>query len=158
MSAAVLLPKGVSERAGDVKVHVEDAGRSLRVEVAWPSARNYVNMLMEMWLAGDSVPKIEEYHPQIQGFFDFLEHFQKRQSDKIESFARIPLLFAVKHDFELHVLGWNPTVQTVLFVTLSASERNVAPNGDKIVVKSEALGNDFFHCDHRVEFLQNFRF
>ncbi len=88
-----------------------------------------------MWLAGDGVPKIEEYHPQVQGFFDFLEHFPSRQSDKIESFARIPLPFAVKPDFERHVLGWDGTAQIVLFVTLSAPERNFTPNDDKIVVK-----------------------
>ncbi len=117
-----------------MKVKVEDEW-FLRIDFVWPSTLSNVSMPMEMWLEGDGVPKIEEYHPQVQGFYDFLEQFQERQTDKIESYARVPLPFAVKPDFERHVLGWEGTAQIVLFVTISAPERNFNPENDKLVVK-----------------------
>ncbi len=65
-------------------------GWFLRIDVVWPSALSNVPILMEMWLEGygvtalSNVPllnemwlegngflKIEEYHPQVQGFYDF---------------------------------------------------------------------------------------
>ncbi len=64
-----------------------------------------------------------------------MEQFQERQTDKIESYARVPLPFAMKPDFERHVLGWEGTAQIVLFVTLSAPERNFNPENDKLAVK-----------------------
>lgn len=134
VSVAILLPTGVGEQEGDVRVSVED-GLFLRVDVVWPPALTNVPMLMEMWLQGDGVPKIEDYHPQVQGFYDYLQQFQANQRDKVESFARLPLPFVVKPDFERHVLGWEGSSQIILFVTLSAPDRNFNPDDKKLVVK-----------------------
>ena len=79
---AVLLPTGVGERPGDLQVRVEDS-RYLRVTVTWPPALTDVTMLMSMWLEGNGVPKIEEYHSMVQGFCDYLEQFQEKMRDKI---------------------------------------------------------------------------
>ena len=79
VSIIVLLATGSGEQAGDVNLKVED-GCFLRISIVWPPAPTKIPMLMEMWLEGDGVSKIEDYHPQVQGFYDFLEQFQGRQS------------------------------------------------------------------------------
>lgn len=70
VSVAVFLPAGTGKQAGDVNVHVGN-GNFLKVGIVWLPSLTNVPMLMEMWPEGDGVPKIEEYHPQVQGFYDF---------------------------------------------------------------------------------------
>ena len=82
MSAVLLLSTGVGERPGDLQVRVEDH-RYLRVTVTWPLALKDATMLLNMWLEGDRVPKIEEYHPMVQGFCDYLEKFQEKMNEKL---------------------------------------------------------------------------
>ena len=114
----------------------------LKITLVWLQALTDMNMLMKVWLEGDEVPKIENYHPQLQGFSDYLEQFQQRQSDKIESYARAPLLFLVKQDFERHVLGWNETSQIILLLGLSAPEQNFTEEDERIakVIKRSSTG------------------
>ena len=64
------------------------------------------------------------YHPQVQGFFTFLEKFQVQEGDPIPSTAQISLPFVVKPDFERLLLSWEGTNQIVLFVALSAPSQN----------------------------------
>ncbi len=63
---AISLPTGVGESAGSAAADAE--GNILEITVVWPSAQTDVQMSNAMGLQEGGVPKIEDYHPQIQGF------------------------------------------------------------------------------------------
>ena len=94
-----------------------------------------VPKLMQRWISGEAGDPMIEYHPQIQGFYSFLEKFQPREGDLIYSSARIPLLFSVKPDFTRALSRWEGTSQIVLFVTLSAQDRNYKKEDDLLFVQ-----------------------
>eukprot|EP00171_Calliarthron_tuberculosum_P003541 IDg3541t1 len=134
ISIAVLLPSGISEHPGDIVATVVDDW-FMQLSVTWPTSFMSTVQLMHIWLQGDGVEKIEDYHPHFQSFSAFRERFQTSEEDKIHSVARIPLPFAVKSDFEQHLLGWHGTSQTVLFLILSAPSRNFTTPTKKLVMK-----------------------
>ena len=94
-----------------------------------------VAQLMQRWLTGEDGPGMKEYHPKIQGFFTFLEKLQAKEGDPIYSIARIWLPFTVKPDFDRVSLGWKGASQVVLFVTLSATDRNYKKEDDVSVIQ-----------------------
>ncbi len=65
------------EAAGDVTAEAE--GNVLKITVMWPSVLTDVQMLNAMWLQGDGVPNFEDYHPHVQGFYNYLEQFHQRE-------------------------------------------------------------------------------
>ena len=93
------------QRAGDIRASVEDE-EYLSIGVVWPSALANPRMLTKKWLVGDGVLQVEDYHPMIKNFYEFLTNFQSHQGEKIMSYCRILLLFAVKPHFEQWVLAW----------------------------------------------------
>lgn len=71
---AVLLPSGVAENSNNLSVCVE-SDNIFKITVIWPSTMTSVPKLMRRWISGEFGEPIMEYHPQIQGFYSFLEKF-----------------------------------------------------------------------------------
>lgn len=134
ISLAVLLESGVGESPGDLKVCVD--GQYLRITVKWPSVLMDVLKLNAVFLQGDGVDRIEDYHPQIVGFYDFLEQFQRKEGDAVESVAKIPLPFFVKPDFHKRLMAWEGTSEKVLYVTLFAPDRHFVLEEDVLAIKT----------------------
>ncbi len=98
-----------------------------------PAAMTDPKLLTKKWLVGDEVEKIEDYHPMVEMFYDFLSKFQGSQGEKIMSWCRIPLPFPVKPDVQQWLLGWEGTQQIVLFIALNAQEGSYNPHMQKLV-------------------------
>ncbi len=143
VSVAILLPTGIGEHVGDIKVQVDDE-EYLAVGVAWPSSLTEPKILTKKWLVGDEVEMIEGYHLMVENFYKFLSKFQRCKNEQVMSWCRIPLPFPVKPDIKQYVLGWEGTEQIVLFITLFAPEGNYNPHLGKLVVKKSIVGNTDF--------------
>ena len=98
-------------------------GTSLELTIPWPSAFMNINQLMQIWLEGNGVPRIELYHPHCEGFSTYKMNFQKQETDKIVSAALITLPFAVVSEFEQHLLGWEGNTQEIIFLVLKAPSK-----------------------------------
>ena len=134
VSMAILLPTGIGENPGDLKLFVED-DEIFKITIRWPSAMVSVPQLMQRWLSSQEEPEMKDYHPQVQGFYSFLENFQSKEGDPIYSTARIGLPFSMNPDFERILLGSEGTKQIVLFVTLGAPDHNYKKNDDMLIVQ-----------------------
>ena len=77
ISIAILLPTGIGEKPRDLKLSVQSQN-ILKISVIWPSMMRSVPQLMQRWLTGQDGSEMKDYHPQVQGFYSFSEHFLSR--------------------------------------------------------------------------------
>lgn len=100
MTVAISLPCGASGR-GNSDVKVEDDGKSLVINVKWPTMMSDVHRLYSKWLTSkDPQERIEAYHPEVMAAKEAYSRLRTRATDKLTSTARIPLPFAVQRRIE----------------------------------------------------------
>lgn len=93
LSVAIILPSGIG--TGDFSINVVDGGQYLQLAVRWPQPLLDV-LVMHRWKLTDSDSTFMPYHPSVLGFEATLSELRSRNSDVVESVARIPLPFAVQ--------------------------------------------------------------
>lgn len=134
ISVAILLPSGISENIDDITVRIVK-GQELELTIPWPSSFMNLKQLMQVWLEGDGVTRIEDYHPHCEGFAAYRMKFQKQETDLIHSKAIIHLPFEVISEFEQHLLGWEGNSQEVLFLILKAPSKMYKKDVGKLRMK-----------------------
>jgi len=130
VSVAIVLPSGVG--AGDFSVRVVDSGQFLELTVQWPAALVDIEVMHRKWLRMIGNGGFQKYHPKYLGFEAALKKLRERNSDKVESSARIPLPFPVLSHFHgKYNLAWTDSNVRMLYVDLRAFIEDYAVVNDK---------------------------
>ena len=71
VTAAVLMPSGLNEKRGDIRVEIEEE-RYLRITVSWPNILMNAENLLDSIINGKCGYRIHKTHPMVSGFRDAL--------------------------------------------------------------------------------------
>lgn len=77
VSAAILLPSGGYVLKGGIKMEIENE-RTVKIAVVWPEVFHDGDLLLELFLKGDGVEKLDRSHPMVGGFEDSIQAIQKK--------------------------------------------------------------------------------
>ena len=116
-TVAVLLPSGVPESRGGVRVEIEDE-LVLRITVKWPRVMTDVPRMLRVLIDGSCGTRIDPSHPMVGGFYDALHAVQHEKDAVVESFARIPLPFTVLPRPVKRLCAYQGSAAVVLLVTV----------------------------------------
>ena len=131
----ILMPSGSFETPRDHDLRVSGNGNNLEVIVMWP--RYMTDFLYLQKFEIDVDQKAYEHHPRELPFRPYLRKLRSNADHKINSKCSISLPIQVKPDIALvrkrrRLLGWQNTVQKVLYVTLEAPDQDYAVENEGI--------------------------
>lgn len=130
LSVAILLPSGIGE--GDFAWRVIGEGHVLEISVIWPPPLQQPEIMHKKWLNKDNREGFEMYHPKVVGFQLALKQLRKRNSDMVESVARIMLPFPVQaHVRSHHNMAWVESSVRMVYLDLMAVVDEYAHENNK---------------------------
>ena len=127
------MPSGTIELIDHMTVKVM-SNRQICITVPWQSAFMSTEHLMNVFLKGDGVRRIENYHPRVQGFETCRMKLQTKENDSVLTEAIIDLPSNVKEDLEKQLLTRENSAQEILFAQLIVSSTQFVKSKNRLKI------------------------
>ena len=155
-AAAILLPSGVHECPGGIKVEIEGSS-ILRITITSPPTLTDTGTMLSNFLEGVGVAKMDRSDPMISGFHDALRALQPDREGKREAVARIPLPFAVKPDPPKWLCAYEGSATKILIVKMEGPTSSFAKLNTLTTLTAARVPETTRDAASEIAWINNFR-